>query len=390
MNTKRLKTLSLLAALGLAALPTAQADTKALINTLRENGVLTQEQADRLLGSTVIVTPNRPTVSELKIRGRIQGQFAYVDGSNSNFSGSPSNYSTLEIRRAQLGVQGRLFDDYRFQIEMNTLPSGVDLNSAFISWHGVPEANIIIGKAKPRFGHEENTSSASILTMERSNLTNIFQGGKPVGVRVTGRMDAFDYYAGFFNSTSTSGTVNANGISRYYWNGSVGLDLAKLMENGPNIRFRLDALHNPNKQSGYAFDHAVAFSTHGKFGDFDLRMEYIWGKQTRIGGDPVTKGWYFMPSYRFTPHLEGVFRFESVRSDRNNLQHQSRYARRASGIFNAGDDYKSYYFGLNYYIRGDNFKYMMGLDMAELRGSGDGINPKSEALTFYSGIRMQY
>ena len=55
-----------------------------------------EEAAEIAKKSGVTVTPNKPTISQLKIRGRIQGQFAYASGDNSNTGKEANNYSTFE------------------------------------------------------------------------------------------------------------------------------------------------------------------------------------------------------------------------------------------------------------------------------------------------------
>ncbi|MDI6400959.1 porin, partial [Balneolaceae bacterium ANBcel3] len=128
----------------------------------------------------VVVQPNRPQITELKIRGRIQGQFAYSDGSNDNAGVDADSYSSFEMRRVRLGVQGKIQGNWNFMVEANVL-STVDLDAATLTYAANPAAMVTFGKAKPRFGLEENTSSASILTIERTRLNAHLNGGKPLG-----------------------------------------------------------------------------------------------------------------------------------------------------------------------------------------------------------------
>jgi hypothetical protein len=67
----------------------------------------------------VIAVPNRLSVSELKIRGRIQSQYANAFGNNNNTGIEAGNYSSFEMRRARLGVQGKIYGDWNFMIEAN-------------------------------------------------------------------------------------------------------------------------------------------------------------------------------------------------------------------------------------------------------------------------------
>ena len=371
---------------GFALTTPALATDKALLDVLVENGTITRAQADEIRGkSATVVTPNRNTVSELKIRGRIQGQYGYSDGSNSNTGVAAGDYSSFELRRVRLGVQGRLYNDFRFLVEANVL-STTDLDSATLSYTAIPEANITIGKAKPQFGHEENTSSASILTMERSRLTGIFNGGKPIGVRVHGGSGMFGYYAGVYNGASVNTGRMGSGNDSYLFNLSGELKLDEMIDG--RLRFRLDYLGSSKTSSYYSFDDAVAFSGHFGSGEFDFRAEYMYGKRHN---DDKVRGWYVMPSFYFVPKtLQAVARYEQVRGDDGVSVGHNRYAGDVPGIYRAGNRYNAIYLGLNYYISGDNLKLMAGIERAENKNSATGNNERGRTTTFISGIRMQY
>lgn len=375
---KLIKLATLLA--GFAALQgmtSASATDKALLDTLVSNGVITAEQAAQIASdSKVTISPNRGTVRELRIRGRIQGQAAYSTGDGDD------DYGTMEIRRARVGVQGSLYEPYRFQIEMNTLPTGVDLDSAYLRWVELPEANIEFGKNKPRFGHEENTSSASILTVERTNLSNTLNGGKPVGLRVFGGLGMVDYYAGIFNGPQ-SGAVNPTDGLGFLFNASVGLNLSDMLGDGKSLALRADGLFNDYEEdNGYGFETAGAFSAHFSMNPFDLRLEYMIAED--FDGNQ-THGFYIMPSIKLTSQLEAVARYEYIDADTNSLRHQSRYARRQKGLDGRGDEYQAIYVGANYYVLGNNLKYMGGAEFASLDGASS-----TDAVTLYGAVRMQF
>ncbi len=377
----------------------AYAQNDALLDILVANGTITRAQADEVrtqmareagppAPERVIVTPNRGTISELKIRGRIQGQYAYSDGSNSGTAGGAGDYSTFELRRVRLGVQGKIYDDWRFLVEANVL-STTDLDSAMLTYTAVPEANIGFGKGKPRFGHEENTSSASIITMERSRLTGIFNGGKPLGLRVFGGMDMFSYHVGVFNATSVSTGRMASDVDSMLLNASVGLNLDEMMGDGMRLRFRADYLHNEKDRGYYRFKDAWAFSTHFVAQEFDVRAEYMTGKTT--GARDRIRGFYIMPSYYFVPgQFQAVLRYESVKGDDGVNLGVNRYADRVPGLYRAGNKYDAFYVGLNYYIHGDNLKLMGGIERARSRDDSDASDARGRSTTFISGVRMQF
>ncbi len=397
-STRKLFSLLCLAGLTLSGAAYASSND-ALLEILVANGTITQQQANEVRAKlaesekaapkvpAVIVTPNRNTVSELKIRGRIQGQFAYSDGSNSNVGSGAGDYSTFELRRVRLGVQGRVLDNWRFLVEANVL-TDTDLDSATLTWTGNPLANVTVGKAKPQFGHEENTSSASILTMERSRLTGLFNGGKPLGLRLHGGQGIFSYYAGVYNGTSVSTSRMASDVDSFLWNLSGGLNLSEMVGDGNSLRLRLDYLHNDKASGYYRFEDALALSAHFASGDFDLRTEYMWGEDH--SSDKV-RGFYVMPSYYFVSKtLQGVMRYEHVKGDDGVSLGANRYADRVPGLYRSGNKYNALYLGLNYYISGDNFKLMGGVEFAESKDDSAASSAKGRSTTLITGVRMQF
>jgi hypothetical protein len=361
-----------------------QATDKALLDALVAKGTLTKEEAAEIAKkSKVNVTPNRPTISELKVRGRIQGQYAFSSGDNSNVSGEPASYSSFEARRVRLGVQGKLYEPFTFQVEMNAL-SSVDLDSALISYTAIPEANITFGKDKPQFGYEENTSSASILSIERSRLTGLFNGGKPLGLRVHGKNGIVSYYAGYFNGSSVATDRMARNMDGYLANLSVSVNLKDKVAKGVRGLIRADFLHSDKATNYYRFEDAFSLSTAWGYEAFDISAEYNWGET--FAGNKVS-GFMIQPSYFFIPKkFQGVLRFEVIDGDGMNIGH-NRYADRVSNLFGSGDEYSAIYLGGNYYIQGDNLKFMAGIEFATVEGSN---NREGKAVTFISGVRMQF
>ncbi len=334
------------------------------------------------------VVPNRVTVSELKLRGRIQSQFANSFGSNSNLIEEAGEYSSFEMRRARLGVQGKLYGNWDFMLEANVL-SSVNLDAATLTYSALPIANITFGKAKPRFGHEQNTSSASILTFERTLLDGLLNGGKPLGLRVHGSSGAFSYYLGVYNGESVNTSRMGSELDTYLYNASAGLDVASLTgmsERGITARFRADMLYRGDQDGGYyPYEDSYALSAHFGYDVIDLRTEYMTGN--RIDDNRV-EGFYLMPSWYVVPgRLQLVARYERVSADNGLALGQNRYADRVPQLYGAGSRYSAVYGGVNYRIYGDNLKLMAGLEIAENNGDESAIG---RVTTLFTGFRMQF
>ncbi len=352
-------------------------------------------QAD--LPETLLRPSTTGNLKDLQIRGRIQAQFGYTNVDNDEGDG---DFSTFEMRRVRLGLRGTLFDDVRAQLEANLVP-GEDLTmrSAFLQWRAHKPAYIKLGMDKPQFGFEEITSSAAILTVERTLINNILAPGTQTGLSLEGELDRLSYGAGVYTDQANR---NEDRQDRYLLNASVGLNLDGLAED-VKLRLRADYLasDDSNGQFGGSFDDAVAASLHLAVGAFDLRAEYMTGDND---GDKVS-GWYVTPSAFLSEKLQLVGRYEQADSDRQRgIRAPSRYARRADHVRvretrdandtvistvdpQRGDSYQAAYLGLNYYLRGHNHKLMTGVELAQLDNTGAGT---LDAVTVYGAWRMLY
>ncbi len=352
-------------------------------------------QAD--LPATTLRPSTSGNLKDLQIRGRIQAQFGYTNVDNDEGDG---DFSTFEMRRVRLGLRGTLFDNVRAQLEANLVP-GEDLSmrSAFLQWREHEPAYIKLGMDKPLFGFEETTSSAEILTVERTLINNILAPGTQTGLSLEGEMDRLSYGAGVYTDQANR---NEDRQDRYMMNASVGLKLDGLVED-VTLRLRGDyiASDDRNGQFGGGFEDGIAASLHLAVGTFDIRAEYMMGDND---GDKVS-GWYVTPSLFLTDSLQLVGRYEQADSDKQHgIRAPSRYARRADHVRvretkdandaviskvdpQRGDSYQAAYVGLNYYLRNHAHKLMSGVEFAQLDNTDAGT---LDAITVYGAWRMLY
>lgn len=395
MKTKN-KILGLLTAGLLAGSAMAFSSDEQLIDTLVANGVITQAQADSIRESAkasdkVVVTPSSSNVSSLQMRGRVQTQFGYVDADNNVGSG---DYSTFEMRRVRLGMRGNLYQDVRAQVEANFVPNDFSMRSAFLQWRAHKPAYIKVGYDKPIFGFEENTSSASILTVERTLITNTVAPGPQTGLFVDGEIEMFTYGA---SVNTNQDNRNTDGDDSYIYFISGGIKLDEFVGDGNALRFRVDYFRNYDEGGNESFKDGVSVSGHGVVGPFDLRAEFI---TVNSFNNQDTYGWYIMPSYYITDKLQAVIRYEQADSDNaTGLRATSRYTRRVSELtgFDAegnpiggdtrGDKYSAIYLGGNYYFAGDANKVMLGLEFSTLETASAG---DLDATTVYAAWRMLF
>jgi phosphate-selective porin OprO and OprP len=377
---KTLKTSLAAAAVAMGAL-SAQASYDDLISTLEKNETLTaQEAADlRAKAPKYSVLPANKAVKELKIRGRVQVQSAYVDAENDEGS---DDYSTAQIRRARIGLRGTLFDSVRAEIEANFVPGdSFSMRSAYLQWRQYKPAYVKFGFDKPRSSYEENTSSAEILTIERSVINGLVAAPGPLtGLSLDGSYSVLSYALGAYTDQLNANTSNQE--SEYLYNAKLALKLDSYLGEGNKLRLQGVYLtsDDPSGAVGSKADDVYTAAAHLGIKQFDLVAEYFLGDKD----DVETKGFYVMPSMYLSKKLQAVARFEQSDSDKaTGIRAPSRYLRSVPMLKVAetkdadgnvvgkvdpqvGDEYQAIYLGLNYYFSGHAHKVMLGVEFSEL------------------------
>lgn len=324
------------------------------------------------------VRPAGSFVQDIRIRGRVQTQFGYSDVSNDEGS---SDYSTFEVRRARIGLRGNFENNFRAQVEANIVPgSTFSVRSATVQWREHKPAYILVGYDKPLSSLEENTSSASILTVERSLVSNtIAAPGPTTGVLLQGDLGTLYYGLGVFTGQGNTNTANAD--VEYMFNARVGVKLDGLLGEGSKFKIQGSFLTSDDTKSSLSYEEVMILSTHFAQGGFDLRAEYMLGDND----GEETSGFYIMPSIMLSDKLQGVVRYEMSESDKSTgLRAASRYVRRAESLGvreledgskvdpQRGDEHWALYLGLNYYLNGNGNKLMFGVEFAELDNTAAG------------------
>lgn len=391
----------MLATAMMAGITVANANYNALLDTLEQNRTITGEQAATLRDQApkYTVRPAGRVVQDLQIRGRIQAQAGYVDAKNNEGS---DDFSTFEVRRARIGLRGTLFDSVRAQLEANLVPgSDLSMRSAFLQWREQKPAYIKFGYDKPHSSMEENTSSAEILTVERSLINGLVAApGPTTGLSLDGTLGLLDYGAGIY--TDQNNRNKGGSDAKHLYNAMIGVDLSELLGN-QTLRVQGIYLNSddPEGKLGSKFDDVFTMAGHFATGGFDLRAEYFLGDKD---SDKI-KGFYVMPSLFLTDNLQAVLRYEQAESDQDRgIRASSRYTRDVPSLKvretldeagevlskvdpQAGDEYQALYLGLNYYFAGHGHKLMFGVELAELKNTDEG---KLESTTVTTAWRMLF
>ena len=363
------------------------ASDDALLEVLLKEGVLTTEQVKDIRSQAEVkAEANRNIVSSIRIRGRIQPQFGYARGRNED--GDTEEYSTFELRRVRLGAAGELGPDWSFLVEANVTPDNTNLQFASLRWRAFPEANVVVGFDRPVFGHEIYTSSAFLLTPERSNLSTTFLPSNRIsltGAQVQGQWEDFTYSAGVFNSEL--GTNTAGESSRFIFGGHLGGPLPDMGE--VSHTFRLDYLQNEKEDTSLLFvNKAIALSHQLEWENLETRAEVMWGES--FDNDSVG-GFYIMPAWSLTEQWQVVARYEWMKARYDDaFQAPNRYIRRTFSGSPRGDRFDAVFAGLNYFVMGHDLKLQWGLEWSDLRDTRTDDEERLHGITAIGGARLLF
>jgi phosphate-selective porin OprO/OprP len=128
----------------------------------------------------------------MAIRARFQADFAGFSQDathGAGFAGPTDLSSGAVIRRAYLGIEGKAYTDFSYELRLNAggsdggsfgasgVPNAGEgdplLNKAVITYTGIPNFHFNVGVLEPAFMMEGTTSSASLMFMERPDFENI-------------------------------------------------------------------------------------------------------------------------------------------------------------------------------------------------------------------------
>jgi hypothetical protein len=386
-------------------------DEAPIIPAPGELPVATRDWCDAfaVLGAPVVKDDN-PILQELKFFGRVQWQWASVDGSG--VDGADFDDSFTEWRRIRLGAQAKMFHFLKLKGNINLIeddrPSGGETDFGYqdfdeliatldvgsmVGTAGFDSLALTFGRHKFEFSEEAHTSSKLIKTIERSALSNkVYQSARPTGVSLDAAKGAWSYTVGLFGDEDPE-TIGGfdNGFTYYV---SLGYQATESAE------YILDAVYNDGDSDtkGEFLDYEWALSLAGRydFGRWELMWNAIFGDNgdQSAGRDGNFYGLVIMPSFWFIEDvLEGVVRYQYAGADEaEGIRLNSRYVRRIEdrglGDVNGGrgDEHHSVYAGLNWYLCGQNLKLMTGIEYDSLN-TPDG---DMDAWTYWFGARTYF
>lgn len=343
---------------------------------------------DRLWGLTTLYKNNsNPFIQELKLRGRYQGQYHWLNSEQ-------GDHDDWEDRRSRLGFDAKFFDK---KIEVRLDAQSTDgfetfyggLVDAYLKWKPNSAFSLTLGKQKPRLGYYDWLQSTNAQpTFERSQVFNQLRVDRATGAVADGALGRFTYEFGAYSNDVDREFGQFDGGASF--GGGVGWDFKDTL-SVERADLRVHWLHS---------DHEQADAVLTRYDD--LFSATFWVEQRRAGfvaeafagtgtGANVI-GFYLQPTYDLVPdRLQVVGRYSFAHGEgADSVTAQGRYERTAPDLTGGGrgETYHAGYLGLQYFLHGDNLKLMTGVEYARLDGGGNGGD--FDGWTTFSGVRISF
>ena len=299
--------------------------------------------------------------STIAVNGRIQLDSRHFSDRNLRNDATPDG---LDVRRAYLGVNGKIAKYYDYKVVANFAnsdnPSGngstdksFQLDEAYFGINFWKEASFRFGQQKMPFSLEEQTSSRFTDFQERSML-NKYVPAKEIGAQIHGTFSNGIFYGAAISTGEGLSKIEGNTADGSDVIGRIGINLAEAMGNKDNV---------------YHF--AIAGSS-GKQGNSSMSAAY----------NPEDKGASFLSSTTLAANgardrlgLEGAIAIGPVKVQAEYIENKYNNLRTAiSGGKAVGEDadVDGYYVSASWLITGEKYAD------AYKTGKFDRINPKKD------------
>lgn len=395
-------------ALAIGAAPLSQASNFNLASHMKDSFKFFDAKRDQ--------TEN-PYLQEFTLKLRGQYQWSYLDpaGGSKRIKGNRNDNN--EWRRFRLGAQAKVLEAFIIKNVWNI--GGLDARNKYSDgmWNRshtessldeltlstqIKPFTITLGKHKPAYMAEYRTSSAKLITMERSFLVNQLKAEKLYGLSVSyaNSDDEWNWNAGlWFNGQKDNLWLEPSFNSED--NVTFGLSVSRSF--GDNGKLYLDYMrsfhkdgkvHDGSEYAGPGAQDVFAISWETKQGKLNFMSEALAGLNVYNGqkGAENVFGLVIMPSYRFSPHWEGVLRYQ-LASGSNAVKSDSRYYTTNSTYSGTSDLLQGVYLGTNYYVCPDSphmLKLMLGAEYINSRGTDAKGNKGFTGWQLSSAIRFDF
>jgi phosphate-selective porin OprO/OprP len=325
------------------------------------------------------------TEDRLAVGGFLQLQADALDRGDSRFTSSNDRFY---IRRARFNLSGKLQDRVDFRVELELAGSLAETSAyraqatdAWVAIDLAPYARLRAGQLKTPFGYEQLSSDLKAFTIERSLANDRLTFSRQIGLQLEGLIhDRVTYAAGAFNGSGTN--TNANDNDSFLWAARVATRPVplKLAGSPAELTSGINAYISDDRSlsgqpsefsfdsvSGGTCDNIFAGNRRGVGIDAQFRFERIeiWAEYLRAHFEPTNRlphasfngeGWYLQGACFVVPKkIQAVLKFET-------------FDPAANVRGNSTDTWTT---GLNWLLKGDDFKVMTNYLLTDTAGMPD-------------------
>lgn len=336
--------------------------------------------------ATLYKDKDNPYIQEIKLRGRYQGQYHWLDSSQ-------GDGDAWEDRRSRIGFDIKFLKDFAFRGDVQGSDSFDPVYNGivdfYVKWSPDPGFNLTVGKQKPQIGYYDWLQSTNNQpTFERSQIFNQLRVDRTLGTVIDGKVGNWLYQTGIYSNENDLefGQLNAGiGYSvgfGYDFKEALSLDKAE---------WRFDFLHSDIEENSSVlnrYENLFSTTVWLQDGRWSLVGEFFAGS----GFSADAAGFFIQPTYDLIPKkLQLVGRYSFASGDGpDSIQAQSRYERTAPDLTGSGrgETYNALYVGTQYFIHGDKLKLLAGAEYADVDGGGNGGD--FEGWTYLAGVRLSF
>lgn len=407
--------------LGFAAAAAAQ-DSGALIDALIRKGILTNQEAEDIRADLVRESNTIPahamaggkSTDRFTLGMRMQFQYANLDTDVRGAAVGPVSTQHFFTRRMYLTLKAGIGGPWGASVTYDFAASGWD--EAIAEWKPTNDLAFNFGLRKVNAVFEERASSGNLKAIERSGVTRYFveanngrrlgAGSHRIGLFLDGKKDlkdtlTFVYGAAVTNPERTESATIAAGVGDATSNRPAFWANAGLNGKLPDAGLWTLALG-----AGLLPDQG-GFGTANLGRDLDLRVYSLYFDYTRgrygftaeytradidrgaaSGRDASPAGFFLQPSLLLTETIEAVVRYQQLDTDGRGVTLGDVVRSAPSGA--AMDRFTGWYAGANWYVRGQDLKYQLGLVWAKSKDTVTGAPAEAKTVGVRSQLQLQF
>jgi len=314
-------------------------------------------------GKAITVVKAAGKEQKLSIGGYVQAHGEFGRAPDSRYTGINNR---VQLRRARITTKGAFAEGFEFTLQPDFGNNSISGNTAYragfadayLAWTKYEAANLQIGQFKSAFGYEQLLSDTKTPMVERSLPNDLLTVSRQMGVAILGTLanKRITYNVGAYNGNGVNNGFNDN--DQFMYAGRVAATAwsrgADKLSIGTNGYWSNDTGTFTGRRTAWGVDSQLTV------GAIDLNAEYLHALQNRLtGADTTADGWSILAGYFVVPKVwQTLVRYETYNANTKI----------------GGNESKTWVFGANYYIKGDDlklsFNYYLGDPAGPLKGEG--------------------